>query len=563
MSLVVLAAGALATHGLWSDPAARIVAANVPDATHYTWWLGHTPHALAEGRTPLFTRDMNWPTGVSAMNNTTLLLPAVLLWPLTAAFGALAALNLLNLLAVPACALAMFWALRRAPLSLDRSPALAGAAAFAVSPAVVDSLVGHITIAFAPALPLLVLLGVRAWLPGSGVRAGFGLGLVAAVQLVIGEEVLFQAAAGASVVLLVAAMSRPRQVVAGARRLVVALTTAFAVFLPLAAYPLHQQFFGPLRQHGSPFLADYFGADLLSFLVPTDQQWLHTAASSVVAARYPGTIEEHLSYLGLPLLLLAAGTLVLRPRSLPVRCAAVGLALAMGLSLGGRIWVDGTWTHVRGPYALLQRLPVTEASLATRFGLLIALFAATLLALALQAMLTRPGKGAARRGALAALVAAACLAPIVPRPLSVVAAPAVPAYFTHEARSLPVGTVLMVLPYPVATEPVAMFWQSAAHYGFRMPGGYFLGPAADGHVYVGGDADPPTAQLLSQVASSGAPVRVTAGQRAQARRELAGLGVSAIVLGPDASSGALAATVTELVGGAPAVRDGVQVWDLR
>lgn len=560
--VVVLTTGVLAGYGLWADPAGRVIAANLPDATHYSWWLGHTPHALGEGRSPLFTRDLNTPIGVSAMNNTTLLLPAVLLWPVTAAFGALTTLNLLNVLAVPACALAMYWALRRGPLALAVGPALVGAAGYAVSPAVIHSLAGHITMAFAPALPLLVMLSVRAWLPEpdggrSPVRTGVGLGLLAAAQVVIGEEVLFQAGMGALIVLVVAAVSRPGLVVAGARRLGVALAVAFAVFLPLAAYPLHQQFFGRLRQHGSPFLPDYYGTDLLSFLVPTDQQLLHTRDSSAVAARFPGGIEEHLGYVGAPLLLLALLALVLLPRSLPVRCAVAGLAVAAVLSLGGRIWVNGTWTQARGPYSLLQSLPVTEASLATRFGMLIALFGATVLALVGQALASRG------RVVTAALVAAACLAPLVPRPLDVVPAPAVPAYFSTEARSLPAGSVLMVLPYPVAAQPVAMLWQAAADYRFRMPGGYFLGPAADGTAYVGGDADPATARLLSQVASSGVPAPVTPARVAQARRDLTALGVSAVVLGPDRAAGALARTVTGLLGAPPQVRGGVQIWAVR
>ena len=162
-----------ATAGLWSDLAGRMIAPNLPDAIHYSWWLGHTPHAIGQGENPFTTLDLNWPEGVSAMNNTTLLLPALLLTPITLLAGSLVTLNLLNILAVPACALAGYWALRQVPWGpprsagpqsarISRSAALVGAVAFAISPAIVNSLIGHVTMAFAPGLPILIGLSVAA-----------------------------------------------------------------------------------------------------------------------------------------------------------------------------------------------------------------------------------------------------------------------------------------------------------------------------------------------------------------------------------------------------------------
>ncbi|MFI7588754.1 hypothetical protein ACIB24_16920 [Spongisporangium articulatum] len=581
---LALLIGLAASAGLWLDPAARVFAGNVPDATHYQWWLGHTPHALGEGRSPLFTTDMNWPTGVSAMNNTTLMLPAVLLWPVTAAWGSLAALNVLNLLSVPTCALAAYWSLRRLPgPPLSRPASLAGATAFAISPAVVNSLVGHVTMSFAPALPVLVLLSVRAWSgpdeqeqgddaapagAARGLRAwaswrvGVALGLVAAVQVLVGEEVLFQSAMGGLFVLIVAAASRPAQLVAGARRLAVSVAVALLVFLPLTVYPLYQQFFGRLHQHGNPFLDDYYGTDLLSFLVPTDQLLVHFSWSSPIAARFPGGIEEHLAYIGLPLLVTALVLVVVQRRSLPVRAAFVGLVVAAVLAVGGRVWINGDWTTTRGPYALLHKLPVTEASLATRFGMLVALFGASLLAFAVHALLAVPRRERRPwRPVLATLVALACLASWAPRPLAVTPAAAIPSYFTKNVPSQPAGEVLMVLPYPVPIEPVAMRWQSAAGYRFAMPGGYFLGPAGDGHAYVGGDADPVTAQLLSQVYAENRSATVNVAERQQAREDLQTLGIDKIVLGPNFSFDALSRTVRDLLGYSPVVQGGVYVWD--
>jgi len=589
IALLAVGFGVAATSGLWGDPAGRMVAGNVPDAIHYSWWLGHTPHALFQVESPFDTTDMNWPTGVGAMSNTTLLLPALLLSPVTVLGGPLLTLNILNLLAVPLCFAAAYWALRRVP-GMSAGAASIGAACFAVSPAVVNSLTGHITMAFAPGLPIIMALGVEAWRTDhrrtsrfdehSPLRVGLLLGLATLVQTFIGEEILFQAALGTALITIVAALSRPRQIRAASRRLVRALAVALAVFLPVAAYPLYLQFFGPHANHGSPFTKDYFGADLYSFFTPTEGVLLHTAADVQTTSYFPGGIEEHLAYLGWPLIVACLATIVLGWRWLAVRCVGVGLLFAAALSLGGRLWIDGVWTDHHFLYSLLQPIPVIEASLATRFGLLVAAFAGAVLAMGVQALRTgsryrllhpvsrsfatrRFGRtGITARAVAAVGVSAACLVPILPAEIPVTDAPAVPQWFTSDATELPRDTVVVVLPYPVATLPTAMRWQSESGYAFKMPGGYFLGPADDGQAYVGGSADPATARLLTQVQHTDQVPVITPAARAQARSDLDAWGADLIVLGPDSSFDALSQTVSELLGQKPVTKNGVEVWDL-
>jgi hypothetical protein len=148
---------------------------------------------------------------------------------------------------------------------------------------------------------------------------------------------------------------------------------------------------------------------------------------------------------------------------------------------------------------------------------------------------------------------------LVPRPLTTLPAPQVPAYFADD-RYVTGDPVLLVLPYPWAGQPVAMRWQSESGYRFRMPGGYFLGPGPDGNAYVGGEADLPTAQLLTTVATEGVPHEVTPADQEQARKDLREWGADAVVLGPDGSSELLRTTVTDLLGQEPDRVGGVDVW---
>ncbi len=563
-------AGTACTFRLWADPAARAVSGNIPDATHYSWWLAHTPFAILHGQSPFATPALNWPGGVSAMNNNSLLLPSIVLGPITWLFGSLATLNVLTILSVPLCIAASFWALRQQDVVSAQSgdrlgvpAALAGAAGFGISPAIVNSLVGHVTMSLAPLLPVLLVLGVRAWQNPRPVPAGLLLGLVATAQIFIGEEVLFQAGIASLMVALTAAVSRPSLLTGALSRLARSAAAAFAVLLLIAGYPLYLQFFGPLAQHGSPFLPNYFGADLTAFWTTSDRLLLHTDAGSAASALFPGGVEEHLAFLGVPLLVFCLLVVVLGWRTLLVRCAGVGLFLCLVLSLGGRIWVGGVQHSWRGPYAILQSLPVAEASLATRLALPAALFAGLLLALGLQALLSAPAspRGSRRtRCAVAGVVAVACLAPLLPRPLPVEQIPSAPRFFTRASSSIPKGSVLVVLPYPTAVETEAMRWQVAAGFSFSMPGGYFLGPGPGGHAYVGGDADPALARALADVARTGQPAAVTPEFRAQALQDLRAWHPEMMVLGPSPAAVALRATLTQLLGQGPEMIDGVEVW---
>src|SRR5215468_8515669 len=68
----------------------RMIAGNPDDIRLFTWYLQHGPWSVAHGRNPLYFATMNAPAGVNGMWNTSLLLPALLLAPVTALAGPLA-----------------------------------------------------------------------------------------------------------------------------------------------------------------------------------------------------------------------------------------------------------------------------------------------------------------------------------------------------------------------------------------------------------------------------------------------------------------------------------------
>src|SRR5450759_994683 len=70
----------------WVDPAGRWIG-SPKDPQLFIWYLGWIPHQLSHGLNPLFTDYLSYPPGVNLMWNTSMIFPAIVLWPVTAVFG--------------------------------------------------------------------------------------------------------------------------------------------------------------------------------------------------------------------------------------------------------------------------------------------------------------------------------------------------------------------------------------------------------------------------------------------------------------------------------------------
>jgi hypothetical protein len=283
----------------------------------------------------------------------------------------------------------------------------------------------------------------------------------------------------------------------------------------IAGYPLWVQFFGPLRQHGSPFMLDYFKNDLSSFVVPSSYQLFHTAGSAAAAARYQGLLPEYLGYIGWPLLVVLVLAAVACWRRLPARAAAVACLVLGVFSLGGTLLFGGHHhPAIKLPWYWLQGLPLLESALPDRFCLVADGAAAALLAFAVDAAVPAFAAFAARRHRClglsrlsagwrpaAVVLAAAVLAalPIVPKPLPVAAAAPVPHGWSaaFAALRLPPSASVLVVPVPMSTFTEPLRWQADTGEPRSLVGGYFMGPGPHGRGYIDGTGTPPAGVYLN------------------------------------------------------------------
>jgi hypothetical protein len=507
---------------IWRDPASRIVAGAPADTDFFAWWMRYMASEVAHWRLPaLVTVGMNAPTGVSAMWNPSLLAQGIALAPVTWLAGPQVSLNVLLTAGFAGSATSMFWVLRR--WSCEVMAAGFGGLAYGFSPALTHAAIGHYHIQFAVLPPLIVHALLR--LPRDPVRYGAWLGLLAALQLLISEEILFNTGVAVLILLAAGVISRARALrltewaAEAAMSVASGLLVAGGVFTLVAGYPLWTQFFGPLAEHGSPFAIDFYKNDLVGFVRPSSLQLIHSAASAAFARRFGAGLAEYLGYLGWPMLLILTWAAVALWRVMPVRLLAVTFFTLEVLSLGGTLLYNG---HAHGwiklPWYWIQELPVAVSVISDRFSVIADGCAAAMLAFALdaargQAQLregAQRGSGAvsrfaAARGPLVTRVATfltglAAVLPMLPAPL--------PTMTLHEdppvgwARAitdlrLPYGASALVLPVPGWAYSAPLRWQADTGMPSAMVGGYFIGPGGGGEAYVGGSGLSAPAKYLN------------------------------------------------------------------
>ena len=502
-----LLASVAVTLWLWRDPASRTVAGNPNDADQFAWFFRYDATAIAHFHLPaLVTTAMNAPQGVNVMWNTFMLLPGILLAPVTLLFGPQVSLTLMLTVGFAGSATAMFAVLRRWQVSV--AGAALGAAVYGFSPALVHSAIGHYDLQFAVFPPLIADAVLRlATGRATARRGGLWLGLLVTAQLFITEEILFDTGLAVVLLLIVIAARRPRDVPGRIAALAAGLGIAVCVLTVIAGYPLWVQFFGPLHQSSSPFTIDFYKNDLSGFVVPSSYLLFHTAGSAAETLRYQGQLPEYLGYLGWPLIVVLTVGAIRFWRRLPVRACAVACAVLSLFSLGGTLLASGhehAW--IKLPWYWVQSLPVLSAVLPDRLSIVADGAAAALLAFcadaavpALAAFTSRhtmsiPGRLASGRKwavrPVAAVMACAVLAvlPIVPRPLPAVAAISVPPGWSAAFASLdlPASATVLVVPVPMSTFTEPLRWQADTGQPATLVGGYFMGPAGNGRAYTDG-----------------------------------------------------------------------------
>ncbi|MEQ4305929.1 hypothetical protein ABNF97_31860 [Plantactinospora sp. B6F1] len=561
----VLAAGWL-SYGLWLDPDTRTLALNPEDQILIEWFMANDTRILL-GDFTLVSDRLNAPDGFNMMANATMIVPGLLLMPVTLLFGAATTFAVLITGNLAATSIGWYFLYTRT-LRARRVPAIVGAAFCGFAPGMVSQSNSHPHMTAQWLVPALVWCVVRMAQLADPARPegaardnrrllGLAVLLAALVctQVFVGEEVLFLTAGALALTTVGWAVAAPRHALPVLPRLGGALLVSAALSIVVLAYPLWVQFYGRQSIPNGIFSPDYFSADLASYPAISPLSLL----GSSEASRLSTGPAEYNTFLGLPLLLVTVALAWwLRRHPLVIPMMFTGLLCAW-LSLGPRVVLDGSRTGIWAPYSLLRDKPVIEGALPMRFALVLIPVIATLLVLALDRASTAP-LGAIRIAVPAAVAVA--LIPTVPAPLPTVDREPVPTFISagHWRDCVPPDGVLVPVPLPTPKEPEKMRWAAAANAEFRLPEGFFIAPYAAGGKASMGTFKQPTSALLSKVAASGQVPAVTEAERAQAARDVVFWDASCIVLAQsEPKASALHQTLEMLYGPATSAAD-VWIW---
>jgi hypothetical protein len=536
-----LAGAIYLTARIWVNPAGLSQTGDTEDIDQATWFVRYTATAVSHFRLPaLETIAMNAPHGVNLMWNTSLLLPGIVVAPVTLLFGPQVALTTLLTIAFAGSAAAMYYVLRRwhaSPLA-----AALGGGLYGFSPALVNSGIGHYSLVLAMLLPLIIDRVLRmVTSQGSPVRNGLWLGLLVAAQLFISEESLVDAVIATIVLLAVLALSRPREVLGRVRPLVTGLGTAAVVALVLGARSLWVQFHGVSAHAAAAVIINYhnqltnLGTLPYAFVNPASSVLLHTHRTGVIANNYPQPLAEYLAYLGIPMIILLLAAIVYFWRQVPIRVAGITCLVLEWLGMGSKPFQPGqvSLPSFLLPWHFLEDLPVIAGMVPDRLCILADAALAVVLAFSLDR--ARSGQIAPfknwRHGAgIATGLAVFALLPLVPAPYATASVEPLPAGWQATFTALRVSPEdrVLVAPFPWAATTQVMRWQAQTGEPATMVGGDFIAPDQPGRLgRAGRSAMTPTAYYIDDLYAH--QVDPTPPTAAQIRADLATWKPAAVV----------------------------------
>jgi hypothetical protein len=571
--------------------AADMAGARTEDQIQQIWFLEWVPYALAHGHNPFFTQWQNYPVGFNTLVDPSMVALGTIFSPVTYLFGPVVTWNVLLRLAVVLSATSMCLVLRR--WTRWWPAAFIGGLLYGFSAYAISYGAGYLFLVFVPLPPLVLLLlheilVRQEWPPA---RTGGLLGIACGVQYLISSEVLAMTLLMGGLACAVYLISRRKHLAPKLRYIRTAVGWGVVVGAVLLVYPVYFTLFGTGHINGVPQgpadLAFYHG-DLLGSIVPSSQ-WLstsHLRTVSLLRLTWSASM-----YVGLPLLIGLIVIVVWLRKLQIVLFLGFMTAVALVLSLGSTLYVDGHDTHIPLPFIFLANLPFTDGIMATRLSLFVALFGASLLAIGLDELYRRlkqstileswpRGLREIVNAGLPLMFALIVAIPLFPSHSQRSSATNVPTFFTSGRDSaVPNGSVVLAYPYPSALaaglagvfyivdrENDVLLGQSLSGMRFKVIGGYGSRQGKVNGIVGPTPLVPLSVETLFQVAYSGvgapAQLRLLANSdlKDDLRMFMARYHVdTVIVLHVGQNSATVISHVTAAIG-KPVISGGVTAW---
>lgn len=437
------------------------------DPAQSAWAFEWFPYALLHGLNPLYSRAMWAPTGINLAGANAGPFMSYLLTPVTWLWGTIVSYNVVTIAAPITAAWSAFFLCRY----ITKAPwaSMLVGVAYGFSTYEVAELGGHLVLAVIFVPPLVILCVLRA-LDGviSRRRMAIELTVLFLVQVGTSTEILFTMTLLGAVLLAASWVFGSAD---GRTRIVAILPSIAAAYLAtfvLSSWYIYELLKAPAYAKNVGFYG--YPTDLLSFVIPNPPTWLGGPSFESVTGLYVSGAGETLSYVGLPMILLALRFIFTRWNSRTTKALTVTLVVTIAWILGRHLVVAGKST-IWLPYSLIGRLPLFNEVMQGRVALELTLMCAVILAMWLA-------KPTGRRWLvprwLCAALAVACVVPNLIDHGS--DAWTNPTFFKTSVyqRYLKKGETIMPIAWGGFSE--SPMWQAEDHMYWNMANGYFLFP---------------------------------------------------------------------------------------
>ena len=456
------------------------------------WYMAWLPFALGHGLDPFISHLQFAPAGFNLLANTGMLFPALLLSPITVTAGPVAAFDI-GLLAAPVVSGGCLYVVCRR-LGAGWAAGLVAGILFGFSPYLMhEAGFGHFNLTWLFFPPLAYYLLRRILLEeGPASRRGLALGALVVVQYFTSTEILLDCVILAVPMMLIFLARHFRDDPRAPKRLLIGLSCACLVAVPLLAYPLWVTLAGPYHVLLTP--ARTPGITLSSAVWPSARA---PSATGFFARADSG-------FVGPGAIVVAAAALFWWRRVREVAHCAVGALLAFVLALGRNIRTARSVLFRTSPIAWFAHVSLLRAIAPYRFSSLMVMFVALLCATTITqvsrqlAELAPSGRTALARRTAPALLAAAVLV----LPAAVLVLPLLADGFPSGAQHVELPAAVSAAVTPGDRNPTLdvypgvgvfngdpLIWQALSGMGFRLTDGYAFIREPNGTI---GFSPPPT-----------------------------------------------------------------------
>jgi hypothetical protein len=520
------------------------------------WFIKWVQYAMGHFQNPLITKHILFPGGVNLMWNSSVILPAFILSPLTKFLGAIFSYNIIVIGALCLSAFAAYIATLRFVNS--RSASFFSGLIYGFSPYMIAQSMGHphVTLAFIP--PLLVWLGYDIFVSRTiGMwKSGIILGVLLFCQLLLGEELLASEIIIGIFAIVVVGLLNIKDLKQNYSYIARTMLTGMIVFFVLSLPFLYVQFAGPARPSGMLQPQNVFVTDLLNFIVPGPFQWFKTGKTLNIASKFTGNPSEWDGYIGLPFLFILFYTAVRWYKDKNIKFLAYITLVTAILSLGPYLHIYGNLTKVPLPWLLFGSLPLLEHLLPNIFALYVLLFSGIIIAIFITKMDNQPKKRKFTAYAFFALGLLFIMPefPASPYPLQ---KPSIPAFFHNSVfkNYIQKNSNVFIVPISQGAEGTAMLWQIYSDMWFKMPEGFAI------NQYGFGPMSSTFTKIVEYIQKHGKPPLIDYGIKAEIYGYLKYNNIQYIIVGPTKNEQAILSFFTGILGKQPIKADGVYLWE--